>query len=74
MKKLGISSGKSSASKITRKLNKNKNKKEKLSEDDTLANLKDMESRGEVYYDEEKVWRLTPAHKAELIKQREESE
>ena len=71
MKKLGISSGKSSASKITRKLNKNK--KEKLSEDDTLANLKDMESRGEVYYDEEKGWRLTPAHKAELIKQREES-
>ena len=73
MKKLGISSGKSSVFNISRKLNKNKNKKERQSDDEILANLKEMESRGEVYYDEEKGWRLTPAHKADLIKQQEES-
>ena len=74
MKKLGISSGKSSVFNISRKLNRNKNSRDRQSDDEILANLKDMQSRGEVYYDEEKGWRLTPEHATVLRKQREESE
>ena len=74
LRKLGIASGKASVSNIRRKLNRNNNSRDRQSEDEVLANLKEMESRGEVYYDEEKGWRLTPAHLAKLREQREELE